>query len=361
MQPTMLSRRAATYLMRLLPLEVYGRWVPREVIGLCYHVVSDRHLPHVRELYAYKSEAQFEADLLFLREQMHVVSYDEMLAARAAGRPLPPGSVHLSFDDGYAECFDVVRPLLLKHGLPCTFFVTTEALDNRCLLAFNKVALALEALRGPRADGAAETVAWLADEAGRAFDGVDGFAAWVRRAIRDPDSGGEALVDRLCARVGVDVAGFLAEQRPYMTRDQVRQLAAEGFTIGGHTRLHWQMGTVAGPERVEHEIVESCRVAAELSGAERVPFAFPYDAVGVDRAFLAGVLERHPWIGPLFGAHGFQADAPFLVNRMLADGPPRIGRARSNLAGLITGTYLDEMLRGGEVPATAGSADVGGR
>jgi hypothetical protein len=121
-------------------------------------------------------------------------------------------------------------------------------------------------------------------------------------------------------------------------------MAREGFTIGGHSRLHWQMGRTRGHERVEHEIVESCRVAAELSGAERVPFAFPYDATGVDRAFLAGLLERHAGIGPLFGAHGLQPDSPFLVNRMLADAPPRVGAARSNLAGLITGGYLEELL-----------------
>jgi peptidoglycan/xylan/chitin deacetylase (PgdA/CDA1 family) len=339
-----LARRGATYAMRLVPLRAYGRLMPREVIGLCYHVVSDRHLPHVRPLYPYKNIARFEADLVFLKRRLRPVSYGEMLEARSSGRPLPPGSVHLSFDDGYAECFQTVRPLLLKHGIPCTFFVTTEALDNRVMLEFNRVALCMEALARLGHPVAEAALREASAAAGTPFASVAELAAWLRRAIRDPDSGGTAAVDRLCAALGVDAAAYLAENRPYLTRDQVRQMAAEGFTIGGHSRLHWQMGRTRGYDRVEHEIVESCRIAAELSGAEQVPFAFPYDATGVDRAFLADLVARHPRIGPLFGAHGLQPDAPYLVNRMLADAPPRIGRTRSNLAGLITDGYLNELL-----------------
>lgn len=333
---TLLSRRAGTYLMRLLPLQVYGRILPREVVGLCYHVVSERRLPHVSNLYPYKSPEQFEADLVYLKRNFRVVSCAELVRGRVEN------AVHISFDDGYAECFDVIRPLLLKHGLPCTFFINTDVLDNRRMLGFNRVSLCLEALRGLDASEANRIVAEIAgDEPVR---DVGGFATWIRRGIRNPDSGAEEVLDRLCARLGVDVDGFLAKERPYMTRAQVKQLADEGFTIGGHTRMHWHMGSTRGEDRIEREIVESCRVAGEVTGSERVPFAFPYDAEGVDRAFLAGVLERNPFLGRLFGTGSLQLDAPFMVNRMLADSPPALGRARSNLPGLLSGAYLNEFL-----------------
>jgi peptidoglycan/xylan/chitin deacetylase (PgdA/CDA1 family) len=329
------SRRAGTYLMRLLPLQVYGRLLPREVVGLCYHVVSERTLPHVAHLYPYKNPEQFEADLVYLKRSFRVVSYAELLEGAAE-----PNSVHLSFDDGYAECFSVIRPILQKHGLPCTFFVNTGVLDNRRMLAFNRVSLCQDAA-GRRGPEGARIVAETAREAGAP---VEGFTTWIRRAIRDPDSGAEEILDRLCARLEVDVEGFLATERPYLTTEQVRQMAAEGFTIGGHTRLHWHMGSTRGEDRIESEIVESCRVVAEITGAERVPFAFPYDAVGVDRAFLAGVLERNPFLGRLFGTGALSIDAPFMVNRMLADSPPAVGRGRSNLRGILSGAYLDELV-----------------
>ncbi|MBD0320412.1 MAG: polysaccharide deacetylase family protein, partial [Gemmatimonadetes bacterium] len=135
---TLISRRAGTYLMRLLPLQLYGRILPRAVVGLCYHVVSERRLPHVANLYPYKSPEQFEADLVYLKRNFRVVSYADVVEGR-----VEPNSVHISFDDGYSECFDVVRPLLLKHGLPCTFFISPPYLDNRRMYSFNKASLAL--------------------------------------------------------------------------------------------------------------------------------------------------------------------------------------------------------------------------
>ncbi|HEX2092916.1 MAG TPA: polysaccharide deacetylase family protein [Longimicrobiaceae bacterium] len=359
MRAAFLSRRAGTYLMRLLPMTVYGRIVPREVIGLCYHVVSDRRLPHVRHLYPYKSVEQFEADLLYLKRRFRVVSYPEIVEAGESGRGLGPGAVHLSFDDGYAECFSVVRPILLKHGVPCTFFVTTDALDNRWMIAFNRVSLCIETMAGLGTGELAAVLREVERDAGTPLPDASAFGAWIRSAIRAPDSGAEEVLDRVCARLGVDVAGFLHRERPYLTVEEVRQLASEGFTVGGHTRTHPRLGSTTGTQRIESEIVESCRVVAEITGAERVPFAFPYDAVGVDRGFLRDLLGRHPQIGRLFGTGAFRPDEDFMVNRMLVDSPPAVGRGRTNLPGLLSGAYLEEMMllarghRGAVEPAAA--------
>ncbi len=344
MTRTLLNRRAATYAMRLVPLGAYGRVFGRGAIGLCYHMVSAAALPHVAPLYPYKSPACFAADLRWLKRRFHLVSYRELQEAADAGVPAHPSWVHLTFDDGYAECYHAARPLLLEHGVPATFFLATEALDNRRALAFNRAALCLAALRGAGEGAVRRALGAAGDTAGRPLASVAELSAWLRDAVRDPDSSGEEALDRLLAVLGVDEAAFLASA-PYLTGEQVREMAGEGFAFGGHTRLHWQLGRTAGAERVEREVVESCRVAAALSGAARVPFAFPYDAAGVDRAFLADLLARHPQVGLLFGAGGMAPDAPFIVNRFLVDAPPALGRPGSNLGGLFRGAWLEELLR----------------
>lgn len=337
------SRTVARQLMRLAPVRWYTRLVPREVIGFCYHVVADRPLPHVRRMYAFKSPAQFEADLLFLKRNFRVVSYPELLEARAAGRPVGPDAVFLSFDDGYSECFSAVRPLLLQHGLPCTFFVATGVLDNARMLHFNKVSLCMEALErlGPAAGE--EALRALEGELGRPLRGYADFQAWVHSF----DAGTHPALDGFCERLGVDVEGWLREHRPYLTRDEVRQLARDGFTIGGHTRWHLHLGSQSDGALVEAEIVESCREVAELTGSsEPVPFAFPYDADGVDRGFLRDLRRRHPFLGLFFGTRGLSLDADFLINRMISDAPPRWGRQGTNLPAYFRTTYLDELLAG---------------
>ena len=49
-----------------VPVNIYRKLIPRDLIGFCYHVVSDEQLPHVRHLYHYKTPTIFEQDLSYL-------------------------------------------------------------------------------------------------------------------------------------------------------------------------------------------------------------------------------------------------------------------------------------------------------
>jgi peptidoglycan/xylan/chitin deacetylase (PgdA/CDA1 family) len=338
-----LARRVASNAMRLLPVTAYARVIRSEPIGLCYHVVSDRPVPHVSRLYPFKTVAQFRADLLWLKAHFRFVSCAELMEARDAGRPLGPNRVFLSFDDGYAECFSVVRPMLLELGIPCTFFLTTDVIGNGQALAFNQVALCVEAMRTMDGGRVRAILQEMGAAAGRPLADAEAVSAWIRPALRNPDSPAYATLARLVELAGVDVEAFLGTQ-PYLTAEQVKEMAREGFAFGGHSRLHWHLGSIDGAGRVEHEIVESCRVAAELSGASRVPFAFPYDGFGLDRGLLADVLRRHPFIGPVFGTGGVAREADVL-HRMIVDHPPRRPGVPSTLPGVFRDAYLSEALR----------------
>jgi len=341
--PGVLAWRVASNAMRLLPVTAYGRVIRREAIGLCYHVVSDGPLPHVSPLYPFKTVAQFRADLLWLKAHFRFVSYPELMEARDAGRPLGPNRVFLSFDDGYAECFSVVRPMLLELGIPCTFFITTDVVGNGQALAFNQVALCVAAMKAMDGERVRAILAEVSPAADRPLPDPEALSAWIRPALRNPDSPAYATLARLVELAGVDVDAFL-RTKPYLTAEQVRQMAVEGFSFGGHSRLHWHLGSVAGAERVEHEIVESCRVAAGLSGAPRVPFAFPYDGFGLDRGLVANVLRRNPFIGPVFGTGGVARESDAVLHRMIVDDPPK-RRVQSTLPGVFRDAYLAETLR----------------
>lgn len=334
-----LGRRVSTHLMRALPLPLFGRIFPRRAIGLCYHVVSDRSLPHVRNLYRYKSPAQFEADLVYLARTFRVVGYSELEAG-----PPDPNAVVITFDDGLAECFDVVRPLLLKHGLPCIFFVSPPHLDHARMYPFDRASLTIEALRGM--DGAARRAALLdiSTVAGRAFGDLPGLARWLTSWMRTMDAEGEETLDRLCDIAGVDREAYLREHRPYLTSEQVRTLAADGFDIGAHGLRHVALGAFSHDE-VRAEIVDSIAGVQTLTGADRIPFAFPYDGDGVDRDLLDRLRREDSRIGLLFNTGPMQPDREFMLNRMIVDGPALVGATRSNLAGYLRGMYLEEMLR----------------
>ena len=335
------GRRVTTNLMRIVPIRLLGLAFPRRTIGFCYHLASDLDLPHVRHLYGYKSPEQFEADLVFIKGTYRVASYEDLVS----GRPMPKNAVVLSFDDGLAECYTVARPLLLKHGLPCTFFVSPPHLDNRRMFFFNKASLLLGSLTEMAEAERLRRLGAMSDLVGRRFLDLPSFARWLTTWLRTIRVEDEKTLDRLCGLAAVDTERYLALRQPYMTTAQVRTLAADGFTIGGHALRHVALGAFPDTTIIT-EVVESCRVAARLSGATRVPFAFPYDANGVDRALLARLHEEEPWIDLFYDSGEMLPDRDFMVNRLIVDGPGMIGGgSRSNLGGYLRNMYLDELLR----------------
>ena len=126
------------------------------------------------------------------------------------------------------------------------------------------------------------------------------------------------MLDRLCQRLDVDVAGYVDKVKPYLSTEQILQLRSDGFTIGAHSCSHRRLQDLPLAE-AEREIVESCRVIHDLTGQSSVPFAFPYFGGGLDRRWLAKLREQHPFIGLFFDTQGLRRDAPFVVQRVFGE------------------------------------------
>jgi peptidoglycan/xylan/chitin deacetylase (PgdA/CDA1 family) len=316
--------------MSVAPLGVYEWLVRRDVVGLAYHSVSDRRLPHIQGLYDVKSTIAFRRDLEYLRQNYHVAGYSELLAHRLHGAPLPPRSVAITFDDGFAECFSVAQPILAELGLPAMFFVNSDFLDNRAIFYRNKVSLVIERLRAVSIEESRELICDLRARLNLTFSGLASAVAWLQ-SLGEAD---ESLIDACCAALGVDVADYLARERPYLTRDEVSQMAREGFTIGGHTRRHKRLDRSTQPMVVAREIADSCRDVQDLTGQESVPFAFPFRGP-VSRGLLAQIRTQHPLVGLLFDSAGVAPDREFVVQRIMADTSRGAASESSNLSWLF--------------------------
>ena len=335
-----LSARAkalARTALRPLPLDFWERLFPKDLIALCYHVVSDERLPHVR-LSPYKNIKQFEDDLKFVAAR--TVSYRQVVEHRLGNRPLPPNSVLITFDDGFAECYDVVRPALLKHGVDAVFFVPTEFVDDRTPFFECALSLGIDrimALSNERAAGLLGVLGIDNPSLKRSPKRYQRAVSRLResRIAAGPDEpkgtlllwllgaeAGEPEIERACALLEVNLKAFAARRPLFMSSKQVRQLAADGFTVGAHGLNHRSLEG-RDPGAIEAEIVASCEAVRAISGQARVPFAFPYRGLGVDRGILRGVLQRNRDVELIFDSGCLRRDAEFVVNRVFTDAPPR--------------------------------------
>jgi len=330
----LLSRFIET-VAKIIPLQLYSLLVRRNSMDVFYHAVSDDPMTHVRHLYSVVPPAKYISALGYLKTHYQFVSYHQLHAHRIDGAPLPEKAVHLSFDDGFIECFSVVRPLLLKYQIPCTFFVTTDWLDNRTMFYRHKISLCVEELR-LNPDNRILLKGLAPD-----VSATDIVIGWLKE-LRLPD---QMLIHEICHLLNVDWETYLRETQPYLTRKQLRQMHAEGFTIGAHTKTHRKLVDLSNAEK-ETEIVESCRVIVDITGQEVVPFSFPHSAFGIERDFLAELRARNPFIGLLFDTKDLRLDVKFIVNRVWAERPITPARDLRPLDEIFLSAYRNAWIEG---------------
>lgn len=333
------ATRVAQTICRSTPSVVLYRAMSIEVITLVYHVVSAETLPHVRHLYAYKTPSEFVMDLNYLQANHHILSFEECENGhdrRRRGRP----AILLTFDDGMSECYDVVRPILLQRGIPCTFFVTTSFIDNQRMFYRHKVSLCVERIgrAGAVARGTRQLLACVNRRCGCRVYSAAEFTEWITR-LGHAD---EDTIDVVCDILEVAPREFLRRRKPYLTTEQLEQLAVDGFTLGGHGRQHAQLAELGDPALIEEEIVESCECVRRIARSDRVPFAFPFTGRRVSRALLTDIVSRYPAVSLLFDTNGLAADAPIVMNRIGADRPAEGGTASSTLPNLLRRVVEDE-------------------
>ncbi len=201
------------------------------------------------------SEASFEEHCRFFSLHRKVVSLDALLDRLESGRPIPPRTVVLTFDDGYRDTLEVAAPILARYRLPATVFLATGYVD----------------LGKPQWED--ELYSMYRSAARLPADPLQSYAA----------ASGELL------GVGMDVRELtldlirdeLEPTRPIarttMTWDEVRTLDREfpSIELGVHTDEHVDLAALPLSRALAH--VRSCvnRFLEEL-GRRPAHFAFPY-------------------------------------------------------------------------------------
>jgi peptidoglycan/xylan/chitin deacetylase (PgdA/CDA1 family) len=94
---------------------------------LTYHSVSPdaRWLPWAEQTSI--RPASLERHLRLMRRLgLRVLDSEQVVRDRLAGKPLPRGAICLHFDDGYLDTWACAWPILQKHGVRATVFVSTD-------------------------------------------------------------------------------------------------------------------------------------------------------------------------------------------------------------------------------------------
>ena len=251
-----------------------------------YHVVSDKKLPHILN-YNYRNVAQFEKELDFYLKYFKPVSLSELLTEKKSGEKI----FHLSFDDGLKECSEIIAPILLKKGIPATFFVNPGFVDNQRLFHKYKASLILGKLNQSR-DLKTEHILKAHDLQGEQ----------ILKATIFQDK----VLDEVAVLLGIDFDEFLAKQKPYLTSEQLIKLKNQGFSIGTHSFHHPEFWKISGEEQL-NEIKNSMDWLHKKINPEIKAFSFPFTDSGVSLKVLEK-LKNDNICDVTFGTAGIKYD-----------------------------------------------------
>lgn len=205
----------------------------------------------------------FKQQIDFLSANFNIVSPDEVCDAVTRKNPLPPNAVLLSFDDGYADHFNYVFPVLLNHGISGVFSMPAKILAERKVLDVNKIHFTLAS-----ADPA-KIIADLKEQLnyyrGSEFEIPEFDELYAQYAVANrwdpaevifikrilqtvlPERLRYLITEKLFKKfIPVSEDAFVSEL--YMTMEQIQTMTKCGMSFGIHGYDHKWLGNLAEDE-----------------------------------------------------------------------------------------------------------------
>ena len=243
---------------------------------LLYHAVGTRDIdPHGLSV----PVDAFRKQVTYLRDRYQVMSLDD-LSQTIAANVVPDGTIVLTFDDGYLDSYTTVSPILADLGLPATFFLTTDRLDQSEHHEFWWDALA-DSLLNPELRHPSELRLNL-PEGDRVFgtatgsERLEAHTAIYRLANESPPDLRDEMVEAIGRWSGRREASGPTPCR--MNAAELIELAGRpGHAVGAHTVRHLMLPRQSRAVQYA-ECAESRSSLEHLIGAPVTAFAYPFGA-----------------------------------------------------------------------------------
>jgi peptidoglycan/xylan/chitin deacetylase (PgdA/CDA1 family) len=294
-----------------------------------YHIVSEVVPIHVKNLYPVVSPKHFIADLEFMLKHFIPINVNEIPLVLAGQKQLSKPAIFLSFDDGFKEISTVVAPILLEKGIPATFFVSPAFVDNKDMLYRCKLSL----------------IANRVNELGREFE-VPNFllSLWGNEVKKSKvfnkklfhlKSDNIHLIEKIANELQVDLKGYLKSESPYITLEELSDLAKKGFAIGAHSYNHPYFYDITFDEQIKEVVTSLDWVKSNIPDQPRI-FAFPFTDYGVSGDFYRYFLkDNSSTIDMMFGTAGMKLSPS---NKIIQRIPMEVDRL--NARQILGGEYL---------------------
>jgi peptidoglycan/xylan/chitin deacetylase (PgdA/CDA1 family) len=124
-QAILRAAQSAMYLSGAGALFIRARARGGAMILMYHGVVGSHDAPWIDPRFSVSVSA-FETQMRFLHRHRRVMSMTELVERIERGDAIPPGTVVITFDDGYKSTLDVAAPILKRYDLPAIVYLATS-------------------------------------------------------------------------------------------------------------------------------------------------------------------------------------------------------------------------------------------
>ncbi|HZH28338.1 MAG TPA: polysaccharide deacetylase family protein [Azospirillaceae bacterium] len=199
------------------------------------------------------------------------VSLDDLVAAQAAGEPLPPRAFAVTFDDGFWNNLGVAAPILADLRIPATVYVTSGFVEFNRMSWIDRIEWAVE--QTPSGNLKLPWSERRFDDDASKRDVLTDIRTHVKSDHRiEPD----VLATDIQAQLGLPETWSSDDPLDRkLTWDEVRCLAEDPlFTVGGHTHTHAIMSFL-NPADLDREIDTSLSFLRSKAGVGSRHYSYP--------------------------------------------------------------------------------------
>ncbi len=211
---------------------------------------------------------EFDRHLDVLTSFFRVISLEQLVGELDDGISRP-GTICITFDDGYKDNFQYALPILRKYGVPATVFLATDVIGSDGMLWPDRVLFVIRQckINQLRYDEAGIFDVNMQNEHLRRRTGFQ-FLEWLKKfspAERD---------ERINRLMQVCELSEPPAQRLMLNWHEVRQMHKDGIRFGAHTKSHPILSFLSDDE-LKREIFGSKSAVENALGVSICSFAYP--------------------------------------------------------------------------------------
>ncbi|MFO7868924.1 MAG: polysaccharide deacetylase family protein [Bacteroidales bacterium] len=241
-----------------------------------YHTISEQRLPHISNLYTLKTIHQFKQDLEYICTYYQPISIEELRDIVYYEKKITKPIFHLSFDDGLKELYTDIAPILEKKGIPATFFINTDFIDNKALFYRYKVSLIIEEISQNKASLSALST-YFGIHTNKLNSIKQRLLAYKYNNITE--------IEKIALFLGLDFTEYLQKHKPYLSKNQTKELLTRGFSIGSHSMNHPHFKDIDTHEK-KRQIHGSFNYLEKKLDIHSYYFSYPFSDESVEQDFF---------------------------------------------------------------------------